>query len=141
VLVALDTNVFISALISNGGYCDRLLGLWQDKNFDLLTSDFQRDELSRVLAYEKLKPYVAEHEILRLNQWLNDFAVIVEPKLGVTASDDPDDNIILGAAIAGQADILVSGDKKHLLRLGAVDNIPILSSREAVERILSASTG
>jgi hypothetical protein len=140
VLIVLDTNVFISALISNGGYCDQLLGLWQDRYFDLITSDYQRNELSRVLAYEKLKPYIAEHEIVRLSRWLDDFAVIVEPKLGVAASDDPDDNVILGAAIAGKADMLVSGDRKHLLPLGTVENVLILSPREAVEKILSASS-
>ncbi len=55
----------------------------------------------------------------------------------ITLSTDPEDNIILGTAVAGKADLLVSGDKKHLLPLGKIEEISILSPREAIENILS----
>jgi len=126
--------------MSNGGYPDQLLTLWQDKHFRLVTSDFQRDELSRALGYKRIQPYVSEQDIFRLNQWLDDFAEVVEPTPGISLSNDPEDNIILGTAIAGQADLLVSGDKKHLLPLGMVKQIPILSPRQAIEKILPASS-
>lgn len=47
-------------------------------------------------------------------------------------------NVILGTAIAGQADMLVTGDKKHLVPLGRVQGLSILTPREAIEKIVSA---
>jgi len=74
--------------MSNGGYPDQLLTLWQDQHFLLVTSDFQRDELARALGYKKIQPYVSKQEIVRLNQWIDDFAVVVEPTPGITLSPD-----------------------------------------------------
>lgn len=138
-LIVLDTNIFVSALLSHGGYPEQLLELWQDKFYRLVTSDFQRDELARVLGYDKIKPFVTDQQIARLHQSLDDLAIVVEPKPGIAFSPDEDDNVIIGTAIVGNADILVSGDRKHLLPLGSVEGIPILSPRQAVERITAAS--
>ena len=51
------------------------------------------------------------------------------PNIG--ASPDPDDNLILATAIAGRADLIVSGDKKHMLSLGRVHGIPIITAAAA----------
>ena len=53
----------------------------------------------------------------------------------VDASPDPDDNPILAAAIIGRADLIVSGDKGHVLALGQVEGIPIVTARDALERL------
>ncbi len=50
-------------------------------------------------------------------------------------SPDPDDNLILAAAIAGQANLIVSGDKKHMLSLDTAAGIPIVTARSALERL------
>lgn len=55
----------------------------------------------------------------------------------MSVSPDPDDNVILATAIAGQADLIVSGDKKHMLALGQVDGIPIVPAAEAADRLAS----
>jgi len=43
----------------------------------------------------------------------------------------PWDNI----AIAGQADLIVSGDKPHMLALHEVEGIPIVTPREALTQL------
>lgn len=48
---------------------------------------------------------------------------------------DPDDDHVIAAAITGQADLIASGDKRDLLPLGSFQGIPILTAREAVERL------
>ena len=45
------------------------------------------------------------------------------------------DNPILAAAVAGKADLIVSGDKRHMLALGKVEGIPVVTVREALARV------
>jgi len=47
---------------------------------------------------------------------------------------DPSDNKFLEAAIAGSADLIVSGDR-HLLQFGAYRHIPIITAREFLARL------
>jgi uncharacterized protein len=48
---------------------------------------------------------------------------------------DPDDDHVIAAALAGTADLIASGDKRALLPMGAYAGIPIVSAREALERL------
>ena len=50
----------------------------------------------------------------------------------VNLSPDSIDNPILAAAIAGKANLIVSGDKRHRLALGKVKGIPVVTAREAL---------
>jgi predicted nucleic acid-binding protein len=60
------------------------------------------------------------------------YAISVTSLPIVSYSPDPDDNIILATAIAGRADYLVSGDKSDLLALKKVEDIPIITARQAL---------
>lgn len=46
---------------------------------------------------------------------------------------DPDDDMFVDVAVAGRADVIVSGDK-HLLALGGFQGIPIVKVVEALKR-------
>ncbi len=48
---------------------------------------------------------------------------------------DPDDDHVLAAALAGNADLIASGDKRDLLPLGSYRGIAIVTAREAVSRL------
>jgi uncharacterized protein len=48
---------------------------------------------------------------------------------------DADDDQVIAAAVAAQADLIVSGDRKHLLSLGSYAGIPIVDTAEALRRI------
>lgn len=50
-------------------------------------------------------------------------------------SADPQDNIILATAIAGDADFIVTSDKRHLLSLDAVAGIKIVTARQVIENL------
>ncbi len=52
---------------------------------------------------------------------------------------DPDDDHVIAAAVAGQADLIASGDKRDLLPLGSFQGIPIITAREVVERLEARS--
>jgi predicted nucleic acid-binding protein len=51
--------------------------------------------------------------------------------------NDPDDDHVLAAALAGVADLVASGDKRDLLPLRSYFGIPIVTALEAMQRIAS----
>jgi predicted nucleic acid-binding protein len=62
-------------------------------------------------------------------------ATVVVPSVDVDAVEaDPDDNIVLEAALTVGADYVVSGDS-HLLDLGTFQDVPILTPDDFLERI------
>jgi hypothetical protein len=50
-------------------------------------------------------------------------------------SSDPDDDHVLAAALAACADLIASGDRRDLLPLGSYEGIPIITAREALQRL------
>lgn len=75
----------------------------------------------------------------RIDQILGnlDAATVVGLVVEVDASPDPADNVILGAAIGGGADVVVSGDKRDMLGLGSIQGIEIVTAAEAWKRVES----
>jgi uncharacterized protein len=67
---------------------------------------------------------------------LRRLAVVVSPQaVPRVVPTDPDDDHVLAAALASQADLIASGDKRDLLPLGSYEGIDIVTAREAVERL------
>ncbi len=48
---------------------------------------------------------------------------------------DPDDDHVIAAAVADQADLIASGDKRGLVPMDGFQGIPIITAREAGERL------
>ncbi len=135
VRVVLDTNVFVSALISRKGWPGRVLAAAKGDGYTLITSSFQIDELRRVLNQTRLQSTIKPEEADDLFAVLGAVAEVVDELPEVNRSDDPDDNLILATAVAGKADLVVSGDKRHMLAVGNVEGIPIVTAREAADRL------
>jgi hypothetical protein len=135
VRILLDTNILISALISEQGTPGQLLALIRDSEHLLITSPFQVQEVRSVLARPRLRPYIRPEQAESLLSTITSVGLLIHDIAEVHDSPDPDDNKILGAAIAGKADIVVSGDKRHVLMLGEISGIPIMSAREALDRL------
>lgn len=112
--VVLDTNVLLSALISSHGAPDIIYRAWRATRFDLITSTEQLDELRRVSRYPKLKTILPPH---RVGAMVNNMqrAVVLEhlPNLpeGVELND-PNDTFLFAMALAGEANYLVTGDRR-----------------------------
>ena len=133
--IVLDTNVLVSTLISTGTPPGLLFEAWTQGDFELVTSAAQIAELARVLEYERLRPYVRPAEAEALVETIDAVAIIVDALPETRLSADSDDNVILATAIAGEADLIVTGDKSHLLKLESAEGIPIVTPREALRRL------
>lgn len=130
--IVLDTNVLVSALISRDGPPGRVLAAIRNQRLTLVTSEAQLVELRAVLGRERLRPYIRFEEGQDLIRDLEAIGEVVADLPNVSASPDPDDNVILATAVAGQADVVVSGDKQHMLVLGQIEGIPIITASAAV---------
>lgn len=111
--IVLDTNALVSALLFSGVE-SQLVRLWQGGSVTLLISRPILDEYLRVLAYPKFKLTRSEIRGLIEGEVLP-FVEIVHPTQRVKAiKSDPSDNKFLECALAGQAEVLISGDKQVL---------------------------
>ena len=133
--VVLDTNILISALITKGTPPDRLYRAWLRGKIELVTSTAQIAEIADVLARPRLQNLLDAVEAAVIVENLGTRAFIVHEPPSVNLSPDPKDNPILAVAVTGKADLIVSGDKKHMLALGEVEGIPVMTAREALDRL------
>lgn len=139
--VVLDTNILVAALIVRDTPPDRLYRTWLRGEIGLVTSTAQMAEFAEVLARPRLQRCLDTDEAARIIENIGARALVLEDLPTVNLSPDPKDNPILAAAIAGEADMIVSGDKKHVLALGNVEGIPVVTAREALARLGEARGG
>ena len=132
--IVLDTNIFASALISRDGPPGRVLAEARRGHLRLVTSMDQIAELRRVLDRPRLGRFIPAAAAQDLLGNLEQVAEVVTDLPDIEVSPDPDDNRILATAVAGRADLIVSGDKKDMVALGEVEGIPIVTAAAAAER-------
>ena len=127
----LDTNVLISGLVF-GGKPLAAMEVFFSGRCELVVSEPALKELDRKLStkFGWRSPAIA----LAL-ETIRDRASIVSPSFALTDCVDPDDNRILEAALEGRADCIVSGDKRHLLRMKVFRGIKIMTVNDFLERI------
>lgn len=120
-------DVLVSA-IGWEGPPSRILRACRRGRLDLVLSPALLDELVRVLAYPKLARLAAHPDLPNILAWLHRPEHLVVPTRAIDAvAEDPPDNRVLEAAVAGRAEAIVSGDD-HLLRLGGFEGIPIVTA-------------
>lgn len=128
--LVIDTNVLISALISERSLPAHLIVLWRQGRFVLLTSKAQLEECRRVTRYEKLRAYIKPALAGRLINDVQDLAELIHRLPTVTICNDPNDNYLLAMAEVGRADFLISGDKRDLITMQRYRNTQILTARD-----------
>lgn len=128
--VVFDTNIFISALVFPGSVAEQaLLQIIMGKDRLLITKPIL-DELLGVLA----RKFSRDKEALsRVSLWISEIAAFVTPRERIHELKDEADNRILECALAGNAEALVTGDKK-ILELGQIKGIPIISLKDYLKK-------
>lgn len=122
--VFLDTNVLVSALTARGLSADIFRLILTEH--ELLTGEVNLKELRRVLRQRMGVPAA---QVNAVEELLREQTVTPKPFKPLDIKlRDPDDNWVLASAIAGTADVLVTGDK-DLLSLGEAEPLPILDPR------------
>lgn len=120
----LDTNVLVSAALSDGNPAD-VLSMADAGEIISVTSPAIIEELRDVLTRDRL-PF-SDEQVAELAVKVLSLSRVIEPDVECEViDDDPDDDKILECAIAGDVDYVVSGDS-HLLDLGGHAGVEIVS--------------
>jgi len=135
VRVFLDTNVLVSAFASRG-LCAEVLELVL-LDHDLILGRNVLRELDKALRDKVKLPVVRSIEII---EFLSSEATqIVDKAEPASVNVDAADALVLGEALAGHADLFITGDAA-LLRLAALGALKIVSPRRFWE-VLRAGKG
>ena len=137
--VILDTNVLLGALISPFGPPDIIYRAWRAARFELVTSTAQLDELRRVSRYPKLKTILPAHRIGTMVNNMQRAIVLgaLPPPPDGMDLNDPNDVFLLSMALAGEADYLVTGDRRAgLLQRGSAGRTRIVSPASFCTEVL-----
>ncbi len=126
--IVLDTNVLIAAFIARQGVCSAVLE-WCVRHHQLVTSEKVLSEFSEILAR---KFHYGIEEALQVAALLRSNMRIVKPTDLVSVCRDPDDNVIISTALAGDADLIITGDA-DLFTLKHYENVRILTPREFLD--------
>ncbi|MBI4730442.1 MAG: putative toxin-antitoxin system toxin component, PIN family [Acidobacteria bacterium] len=127
-----DTNVLVSAFLFPGGPPEAAYRLALERRIDLVTSAPLLAEFGRVLSAKFGRDLRAVSEAVAQ---VAAIAVVARPTEHVCEiEEDPDDDRVLEAALAGRAGVIVSGDK-HLLRLRTWRGARIISPAVLVAEV------
>jgi uncharacterized protein len=125
-LALCDTNVLVSAFIA-GGPPSRVIEAAIDGRIELVLAAPVVDELERVLAVKLGFEPQRLRDIVTL---LTDISVArvdapTQPVEAVTG--DPDDDVVLACGVSAGVQIIVSGDRRHMLPIREHRGIRIVS--------------
>lgn len=123
--VFLDTNVLVAALATRG-LCEDVLRTVLAEH-ELIVSNLVLQELKQVLTKKLRMP---DAKVGAVITFIRDQAEVVEPaEPAPWPEKDPDDQWIVSAAMAGHAEVLVTGDQ-DLLEVSGEIPLSIATPRE-----------
>lgn len=129
--VVFDTNVIVAGIVAEG-LCREIIEMHVPEHTSLLSRPLW-DELIEKLN-DKFNLEIDALPVLTLYRrhatWTD------PPPLDRPVSRDPDDDWVLATAVAGEAEVIVTGDD-DLLSLDECEGISILTPRQFIERLQS----
>ncbi len=133
--VVFDTNVVASASFWRGAPFACLVS-WAQGNCEAVVSPVLLAEYHETI--DELRMDYPKRSPVEWADALTNSAELVFPMERATdTTPDPDDEMVLECALAGEADFIVTGDKKHLLPLREFRGTRIISPSDFL-RVLTA---
>ena len=121
-----DASVWVSAFMCPTSVPDQAVEVARTRRVRSIISDPLIGQVRRALSGPRFGR--SDFEVRNAPFRMRNVSIVVQPTFTlavVTAKES--DNRILECAVAGRADAIVTGDRKHLLPLGAYGGIPIVS--------------
>lgn len=109
--IVIDTNILVSAFVFGGRIKAKLERILNNEQIQVITSPAINAELEEVLFQEKFERFQTKATLeMLLDSFLAD-ALTLFVQSTFTDCRDPKDNKFLDAAVNGQAEYLITGDK------------------------------
>lgn len=132
--LVLDTNIVVAALLWRGPP-RRLLELAVDSGVEFFSSPVLIEELAHTLSYakfsERIKGFGTSVDEL-VARYAALVSLVTPAAVPRVVANDPDDDHVIAAAVAAQAALIVTGDRKHLLPIGVHEGIAIVTAVQAL---------
>ena len=136
--LVLDTNVVVAGLLWNGPP-RRLIELAiEGDTVELFSSAVRLDELAHTLGYSKFSARIATFgtSIAALvAQYMALVSLVAPVSVPHVVVNDADGDHVIAAAVAARAELIVTGDRKHLLPIGSHQDIAIVTAHEVLDRL------
>lgn len=132
--ITVDTNVLISATFWYGA-SDKIMSKVEAKEIQLILSEEIIKEYAQVLEYKEIQDKIKDKKLemkLTLKKIISISKIVMSKQKLDVVKDDPDDNKVLGCALACKAEYIVTQDK-HLLKLKQFKGIKIVIPKEFLE--------
>ena len=132
----LDINLLVSYLVSHRPPISELIDVHLARGeWTPLSTPVLLEKLEVVLRYPRLQRYYTSETRVRFVALVAALSELIElPDAVPRICRDPEDDWVIACAVAGQADVLVSGDR-DLLDLRQVGSISILTAREFLSHL------
>jgi hypothetical protein len=134
--LVLDTNVVVSALLWNG-VPGELLNCASREDVIFFSSLPLLTELTDVLSRPRFEHRIAASQlsIALLVHFYARLTTLVRPHSVPRIAPDPDDDVVIGTALAARADFIVTGDRTFL-SLGQYEDLRVTSANDALASIV-----
>jgi putative PIN family toxin of toxin-antitoxin system len=127
--IVLDTNVILSALITQG-LSSRVFDICIDKHHLYISNWIINEVASKLIAKFK----IPNKEIDRVIDFLNNAFMVIDPFGEVpNLCKDKDDNNVLHLAKFIKAHLIITGDKE-LLKIKKIEGCKIINPRTFIEK-------
>jgi putative PIN family toxin of toxin-antitoxin system len=133
--LVVDTNVLVSRLLFRHSVAAEAVRLAMSRS-QLIVSSETLLELEDVLSRPKFNLYLTPADRLQFFHRLRRAAVYIDKVAEVSACRDPKDDKFLALALAGHANMILSGDQ-DLLVLHPFRGIKILTPRQYLDQKLA----
>jgi putative PIN family toxin of toxin-antitoxin system len=122
-----DTNILVRAMLKPGGSVGPLVDFLRTGRYVFLYSEATLGELVDVLSRPRMvhRYGITTDEVDALCALVIRRGELVQPSRVITACRDPKDNKFLELAVAGRADVIVTGDE-DLAVLDPFEGIPMI---------------
>ena len=132
----IDTNILVRAVIKPSGTVGPVLLRLRQGSYTLLYAQSLLEELVDVLNRPRIreKYELTEQDIQTVVSLILLRGEAVTPTEQIAVCRDPKDNKFLDVAVAGEADVIVSGDQ-DLLVLHPFKGIPIIPSAQFLQML------
>jgi putative PIN family toxin of toxin-antitoxin system len=136
-LVVLDSNVLLSAILSASGPSAKLHEAWRHKRFELATCTEQIEEIRRASRYPRFHAALQPQRFGVLINNLSRAMVWTKPLPNLHSAYDPTDSFLLNLAEVVEAHYLVTGDRRsRILELRKVGGTSVLTLRRFCDEVL-----